>query len=99
MITVSIISYPPESAKEMGKRFIELPPIPDFINVVGPYSITELREGIQIITIYKYGKERAGEANDVIANAHMAFYGIPGYTYSLKLAAGAATSMKMIGMA
>jgi hypothetical protein len=33
-----------------------------------------------------------------IGNGHMAFYGIPGYRYSLKLAAGAATALKMMGM-
>jgi hypothetical protein len=98
MVTISVVSYPPESAKEIGKRFFGLPPMPDFINVVGPYTITDLVEGIQAITIYKYDREKAGEANDTIANAHMAFYGIPGYTYSLKLAAGAATSMKMLGL-
>jgi hypothetical protein len=97
MVTVSIVSYPPESAKEIGKRFFELTPLPDFINVVGPYTITELGEGIQAITIYKYDKSKAGEANEAIANSHMVFYGVPGYTYSLKLASSAVTSAKMMG--
>ena len=36
MVTVSIVSCPPESAKEIGKRYFELTPMPDFIKVVGP---------------------------------------------------------------
>ena len=97
MVTISIVSYPPESANEITKRFLELSPMPDFIKVVGPYTITELEGGIQAITIYKYDKGKAGEANEAIANGHMAFYGVPGYRYSLKLAASAATSTKMMG--
>ena len=98
MITVSMVSYPPESAIEMTKRFFELSPMPDFVTVVGPYTITELEGGIQGITIYKYDNAKAGEANEVIANAHMTFYGVAGYRYSLKLAASAATSAKMVGI-
>ena len=98
MITISMVSYPPESAIEMTKRFFELSPMPDFVTVVGPYTITELEGGIQGITIYKYDKAKAGEANEVIANAHMTFYGVAGYKYSLKLAASAATSAKMVGI-
>ena len=98
MVTVSMVSYPPESAKEIGKRFVELSPIPDFITVVGPYTIPELIDGIQAITIYKYEKSKAAEANEAISNAHLAFYGVPGYTYTLKLAAGSATSLKMLGL-
>ena len=97
MVTVSIVSYPPESAKEIGKRYFELTPMPDFINVVGPYTITKLGEGIQAITIYKYDRSKAGEANEAIANGHMVFYGVPGYTYCLELASSAATSAKMMG--
>ena len=98
MITVATVIYPPESAKEMTKRFSEMAPIPDFIEVQGPYLVPELDGGIHAITIYKYDRARAGEANDAIGNGHMAFYGIPGYRYSLKLAAGAATALKMMGM-
>jgi len=98
MVTISMVSYPSESAVEMTKRFFKLSPMPDFVTVVGPYTITELEGGIQAITIYKYDKAKAGEANEVIANAHMAFYGVAGYRYSLKLAASAATSAKMVGI-
>ena len=59
MITISMVSYPPESAIEMTKRFFELSPMPDFVTVVGPYTITELEGGIQGITIYKYDKAKA----------------------------------------
>jgi hypothetical protein len=98
MVSISIVSYPPESASELGKRFLGLPPIPEFITVVGPYATSEIQEGIQAFTIYKYDKSRAAEALEAITNVHLAFYGIPGYTFSIKLASSAATSLKMLGL-
>jgi hypothetical protein len=98
MVSISIVSYPPESAQELGKRFLSLPPIPEFITVVGPYATSETREGIQAYTIYKYDKSKAAEALEAITNVHLAFYGVPGYTFSIKLASSAATSLKMLGL-
>ena len=98
MVTISIVSYPPESARELGKRFLGLPPIPEYISVVGPYTTSETGDGIQAYTIYKYDKSKAAEALEAITDVHLAFYGVPGYTFSIKLASSAATSVKMLGL-
>jgi hypothetical protein len=55
-------------------------------------------EGITAITIFKYDKSKAGEASQAIANTYMAFFGVPGFRYSTKLAPGAAATMKMMGL-
>jgi hypothetical protein len=39
MIILSTVSFPPESAKEIGKRFTELAPLPDYITRRGPYIL------------------------------------------------------------
>lgn len=98
MITISVVSYPPQSAHELGKRFAKQAPFPAFLKIEGPYTVPELEGGIQAITIYKYDKAKAAEANEAISSAHVAFYDVPGYRYSLKLAASVATSMKMMGL-
>jgi hypothetical protein len=97
MITITFVNYPPESGHELGKRFAEIAPMPDFIKMEGPYMIAELEGGMQAITIYKYDKSKAGEASEAIANAFIPFYGIPGFRYAIKLAASAATASKMMG--
>jgi hypothetical protein len=97
MITISVAFYPPESANEVGKRFGKLLPFPKFIEVDGPYMIPEM-EGIQAITIYKYDRAKAAEANEAITRAHIPFYGVPGYRYSVKLAATVGTALKMMGL-
>jgi len=54
-------------------------------------------DGITAITIFKYDKTKSGEANGAIGNLYIVFYGVPGFRYSLKLAAGSAATMKMMG--
>lgn len=97
MITISTVSWPTESAKEMGRRFFELSPLPDFIRTEGPYMVSTLNQGIKAITIYKYDKAKAAEANEAIAYALRIFYGVPGFRYALELAAGPKTGLKMAG--
>ena len=97
MITLGITKWTTESANEMGKRFLEIKPLPDFVQMIGPYVYPDENEGIKAITIFKYDKTKAGEANDAIANLHMIYFGVPGFKYSLKLASGTAATMKMMG--
>ena len=42
MVIIGIASYPPESAKEMGKHFRELSPLPAYMTQKGPYVISEI---------------------------------------------------------
>ena len=98
MITISIMSFPPESAKEVGRRFTELAPIPNYIETNGPYLYTDERDGNTSITIYKYEKTRAAEALDAISNLLVPFYGVPGMKYSLQLASSSKTALSMLGL-
>ena len=82
----------------MGKRSAEMKPMPDFIEMIGPYMYADGNEGLKSITIFKYDKAKAGEASEAIANGFLVFYGVPGYRYSLNLASGSAAVMKMMGM-
>ncbi|MDJ0784878.1 MAG: hypothetical protein QNJ22_23130 [Desulfosarcinaceae bacterium] len=97
MITIGTAKWTTESAREVGKRFIELTPLPDFIRMEGPYTYPDGNDGITSITIFKYDKSNCGEANGAIGNLYIGFYGVPGFRYSLKLAAGSKATMKMMG--
>ena len=47
MVIIGMNSFPPESANEIGKRFLELPPVPDYITMKGPYIHSMMEGGIQ----------------------------------------------------
>jgi hypothetical protein len=99
MITIGIAKWPTEAVTEIAKRSIEMKPLPEFIQMIGPYMYPDENDGIVSITIFKYDKAKAGEASDAIANGFMIFYGVQGYTYSLKLASGSSVIKKMMGFA
>ena len=98
MITIGISKWTTESANELGKCFLKMKPLPDSVKMIGPYTYPDGDEGITAITIFKYDKTNAGEANEAIANLYMVFYGVPDFRYSLKLASGAAATMKLMGL-
>ncbi len=98
MITIGISKWTTESANELGKCFLKMKPLPDFVQMIGPYTYPDGDEGITAITIFKYDKTKSGEANEAIANLYMVFYGVPDFRYSLKLASGAAATMKLMGI-
>ena len=97
MITIGISEWPTEFGHEVDKRSLEMKPLPDFVQMVGPYMYPEENEGITAITIFKYDKSKAGEASEAIANSYIVFFGVPGFRYSTKLASGASATMKMMG--
>jgi hypothetical protein len=97
MITIGISKWSTESGNEMGKRSLEMKPLPDFIQMIGPYMYPDGNEGITAITIFKYDKARAGDASEAIASSYLIFFGVPRFRYSLKLASGGAATMKMMG--
>ena len=98
MITIGISKWPLESANEVGKRSLEMKPLPDFIKLNGPYMYPDENEGIVSLAIFKYDKARAGEAAEEIAKLYMIFFSVPGFLYSTKLASGSAATMKMMGI-
>ncbi len=96
MITIGIAKWPTEAATEIAKRSLEMKPLPEFIQMIGPYMYPDENEGIVSITIFKYDKAKAGEASNVIANGFMIHYGVKGYRYSLKLATSYSVVKKMM---
>jgi len=97
MVTIGISRWSTEAAKEIGKRSLEMKPLPDFVKMTGPYMYPDENEGIKAIAIFKYEKSKAGEAAEAIANVYLPFFGVQGFRYSLKLASGATATMKMMG--
>jgi hypothetical protein len=97
VIIVSLTSYPTESAKEMGKCFMELPPLANYITMKGPYISSDVGEGIKGITIYEFDESRYPEAMKHLSDRVAKIFGVPGFTYSLKHWYEAQDALKMIG--
>ena len=98
MIIIAFASYPPESARDMGTRFVELSPVPEFITREGPYMYADGNEGIKAVSLFKFDRSRAAEALTFVNEQHAVFYGIEGYRYDIRVCAGAEIAMKMSGL-
>ena len=97
MITIGISKWPNDKGPEVGKKSLEAKPLPDFVQMIGPYMYPDENDGVVCVTIFKYDKAKAGEAAEAIANGLMIYHSIPGFRYSLRAASGSATTMKMMG--
>jgi hypothetical protein len=98
MIAISLTSYPTESAEEMGKRFLGMSALPDYITMRGPYISSDIDEGIKGITIYEFEDSRYGEVYQLLADRMATFLGVPGFTYSLHHWLEAKDALKLVGL-
>jgi len=98
MILISMIQNPPESAKEMVRRSMQLPRLPEFIKTKGPYVSSVVGEGIKTLTIYEFEELRFGEASKQIGKSLAAFQGVPGFTYSLQVWLRAKDAFEAFGL-
>lgn len=98
MVIVSKISYPPESAQDMAKRFLEAPQMPDFLTRKGPYINSTMEKGIGTLSIYELDKSKLAEGYEFIGNYMTIFFGVPGFKYEVKASFEIEEALKMIGM-
>ena len=98
MVIVSNISYPPESAQDIAKRFLEAPQIPDFMTRKGPYINSTIDKGITTLSVYELDKSKLGEGYEFIGNYMAIFFGVPGFRSEFKTFMEVEEALKMIGM-
>lgn len=98
MIIMTHVLIPNISAKEVGKRMLELPPFPDYLTIRGPYLYGVEGEGIHSIDIFEVEKSRMAEALEFLNKRHVAFFDIPGYTYGVNTCLEANEGIKMLGL-
>lgn len=99
MVIVGIMSFPQESANAVGKRFLELPPVPDFLTLKGPYLKSKGKDGIQAFEIYEVDKSQIVEGIESVTDRYVKYFGIPDYVYEVGVYYEAAESLSMIGLA
>ena len=99
MVIIGKNSFPPESANEIGKRFLELPSLPDFMTLKGPYIRGMMEGGIQVIEVFELDKAKLAEGVESVTNRYVTYFGIPGFKYAIAPYFEAQEALKMIGLA
>ena len=98
MVIIVNLSFPPESASDVGKRFLETAPIPNFMALKGPY-IKGRKDGIQAIELYELDNSKLAEGEEYVTNRCVTYFGIPDFRYEIGVFFEAAEALKMIGLA
>jgi len=84
MIIKCIFSIPLKSIRDYARQVMELPPLPDYITIRGPY-IDDVGGGNQTITLYEFEESRSAEAWKSIFKQLDAFHAVPGFTFAAEI--------------
>jgi len=98
MVILGMMSYPPEGAKEAGKRFLANPPLPDYLTMKGPFIYASKGEGIRTLVVYECDRSKLADAMEVVSNRYVIYMGVPGLTYTVQVWMEIGEALKMIGM-
>ena len=99
MIILAEALWPPDKSNEMGKAMLELPTLPEYIKMIGPFVSNELRDGIRSITIYEFDDANYIDASKTVMQRYVAYMKIPGFTFNAKRWREAADALEFIGLA
>lgn len=98
MILITNVIYPPESAKEIAKRYLTAPKLPDYLTKRGPYVSADLNNGINSITFYELDNARLAEGIQALGDNMAVYIGVPGYKYDIRPYYNLKEGLKMVGM-
>ena len=98
MVIIGKISFLPESANEIAKRFSELSPLPDYMVIKGPYVRGMMEEGIQGIEIFELNNDKLARGFKYVTNRYITFFGIPGFRYTVAPYIEINEALKMVGL-
>jgi hypothetical protein len=99
MVIVTSVAFPTESSRELGKRFLEAPALPDFMTRRGPYFSSSREDGIVTLAIYEMDRSRLADALEFATDFMATFIGVPGFKYKIRTYLETAEALKIIGMA
>ena len=98
MVIINAMRFPQESADQVGKRFLEIAPPPDFMSMKGPY-IKGTEQGIRAVEIFDLDETKLALGLDYVTQRCVTYFGIPGFTYETNVYFEAQESLKLIGLA
>ena len=98
MVIIGKISFPPESAKEIGKCFSKLPPLPDYMTMKGPYVRGMMKRGILGMEIFELNHDKLAKGLEYVTNRYSTYFGIPGFKYNIAPYTETYEALKIIGL-
>jgi hypothetical protein len=98
MVIVGTIQFKPETANDIGKRFLELAPVPDYLTLIGPFVKARI-DGTYGLEIFEVDDAKLAHGLDYVSNRYISYYGIPDFNYTTEIFYSAQEALKMVGLA
>jgi len=99
MIVIAELMWPPDKASDIGKAFLNVPPLPEYITMKGPFISSVLGKGVRSISIYEFDASKVEDANKAIGQRYMPYMEVPGFGYEIKIWQEAQDALELIGLA
>ena len=96
MIIICFSDYPIQSGKEVTKRFLALPRLPEYIKGKGNYAYSATEGGYRNISILEVDDAKVKEAFDAITKAYLNFIDVPGYSYDIRVCYKVSEAIKLM---
>jgi hypothetical protein len=98
MVIIIQMAFPPESANQIAKRFIEAPSLPDYMTRRGPYVSSDLTDGVRTLNIYEMDNARITDGLVFLSDMVTVYFGVPGFKYSIRQYLETEEALKLLGM-
>ena len=99
MVIVTNITFPTESAKQVGECFLKVPPLPEYMTRKGPYISSNNIDGVKSLSIYELDNARLADGMIVLGEYMTGFFDVTGFAYEVKAYTEIEEGLKMIGLA
>jgi hypothetical protein len=96
MVIIGDISFPPDATEKVGKNFLALAPVPDYMTLKGPYIRDVKENGIQAVEIYEFDKSKMTEGIAFVTHRHTPSFDTPKYQYKIRVYFEAADVINMV---
>ena len=100
MFLVTTVTYPPEKAVQVAKKFIKATekPLPPFIKRLHVLTGTGGQSGLRVVGIYEVEDAKLKEGLMEISKYYVQFYDIEGFRYDIEPMMPAAEAIPLLGM-
>jgi len=99
MVIVTTVSFNKKNMYETGRPLGGLPPVPGYINMMGPYiKNVKFGGGIQTIHLFEFDESRLEEVRDFISDRMRAYSEIADLNYSVELWLNLEDVLNMTGL-
>lgn len=99
MVIKGTFFYPLESEKAFTRCVKELPPLPEYVTVKGPFILGAAGKGKKTVSLYEFEESRFAEASKHIFKQLEAFRAVPGFTFSAQIWEETRAALRSIGLA